>query len=109
MFQLDPSPTFEVSVPISTPGKAEGLPLTVTYRHKRKTAIAAWIASARGRTDLEILGEVIDGWSAVHNAKGEDVPYSTDALGTLLDNFPAAKDDLFANYLRELTEAKRKN
>jgi len=109
MFQLDPAPTFDAVVAISTPGKADGMPLTVTYRHKRKTAIANWIATARGRTDAEILGEVIEGWSGMHNAKGDDVPYSADALGTLLENFPAAKDDLFQTYLRELTEAKRKN
>jgi len=109
MFQLDPAPTFEVVVPISAPGKAAGLDLTVTFRHKRKTAIAEWISTARGRTDVEILGEVIHGCVRMHDGKGEDVPYSSDALGTLLENYPAAKDDLFNAYLRELTEAKRKN
>lgn len=109
MFQLDPSPTFDVQVPISVPGKAQPLDLSVSFRHKRKTAIAAWINTARGRTDVEILGEVIESWSGVHNAKGEDVPYSVAALTTLLENYPAAKDDLFQVYLRELTEAKRKN
>ena len=109
MFQLDPAPTFEVVVPISAPGKAAGLDLAITYRHKRKTALAEWIATARGRTDVEILGEVIEGWSGMHNRKGEDVPYSSDALGALLENYPAAKDDLFNVYFRELTEDKRKH
>lgn len=109
MFQLDPAPTFQVSVPISVPGQAEGLALLVTYRHKRKTQLADWIGRARGRSDVEILGEVIDGWAGIHNAAGQDVPYTKDNLSTLLENYPAAKDDLFQTYLRELTEAKRKN
>lgn len=109
MFQLDPNPTFQVSVPISVPGRADGIALLVTYRHKRKTSIADWIARARGRTDAEILGEVIEGWSGMHDAAGQDVPYTVGNLDTLLENYPAAKDDLFQTYLRELTEAKRKN
>lgn len=109
MFQLDPNPTFEVSVLISVPGKADGLALLVIYRHKRKTALADWIGRAPGRSDVEILGEVIEGWSGMHDAAGKDVPYTRDALDTLLENYPAAKDDLFQTYLRELTEAKRKN
>ncbi|MEY2686558.1 MAG: hypothetical protein RL375_756 [Pseudomonadota bacterium] len=109
MFQLDPAPTFDASVSISVPGQADGIALQVTFRHKRKTAIADWISRARGRSDAEILDEVIERWSGVHNAAGKDVPYSREALDTLLENYPAAKDDLFQTYLRELTEAKRKN
>lgn len=109
MFQLDPAPTFDVQVPISVPGKAQPLDLSVSFRHKRKTQIADWIARARGRTDAEILGEVIERWSGMHNSQGEEVVYTSDSLDTLLENYPAAKDDLFQTYLRELTEAKRKN
>lgn len=109
MFQLDPNPTFPATVLISVPGQQSGTPLLVIFRHKRKTAIADWIARARGRTDAEILGEVIERWSGMHNSQGEDVHYTPDNLDTLLENYPAAKDDLFQTYLRELTEAKRKN
>jgi hypothetical protein len=41
--------------------------------------------------------------------KGEDVPFSTTALRDLLENYPAAHGEIFKTYLRELTEAKRKN
>lgn len=109
MFQLDPAPTFQAAVQISVPGQADGMPLQITFRHKTKAAVSDWIVRARGRTDAEILGEVIEGWSEVRNAAGQDVPYSQAALVALLENFPASKDDLFSAYLRELTEAKRKN
>lgn len=109
MFQLDPAPNFPATVLISVPGQAGGTPLLVIFRHKRKTAIADWISRARGRSDVEILSEVIERWDGMHNGRGEEVPYSVDALDTLLENYPAAKDDLFQTYLRELTEAKRKN
>lgn len=109
MFQIDPAPTFDAVAPLSVPGKPDPVEVVVTWRHKRKTAIAAWISGARGRTDVEILGEVIEGWTGMQDKQGADVPYSALALSNLLENYPAAKDDLFRTYLRELTESKRKN
>ena len=109
MFKLNPSPTFVAQVPLSVPGLAEPLEVAITYRHKNKTALGAWMAGAAGKADAELLHEVIAGWSGMQGEDGAEVPYSLTALTDLLENYPAAHGELFKAYLRELTEAKRKN
>lgn len=109
MFKLNPAPTFTAQVPLSVPGLPEPLALAVTFRHKGKSALAAWMASAAGKQDAELLHEVIAGWSGMQDEAGAEVSYSLAALTDLLENYPAAHGELFRGYLGELTEAKRKN
>lgn len=109
MFKLIPNPTFAVDVHLSVPGQAEPSTLQITYRHKNKTALAAWLAPAPGTTDAALLGEVIADWSGVLDGDGRPVPYSPAALEELLHNHPTAAPELHRAYLRELTESRRKN
>lgn len=109
MFKLQPNPTFTAQVPISVAGLPEPLELAVTFRHKNKAALEAWLSGAKGKADEALLHEVIESWAGVQGADGAEVPYSLTALGELLSNYPAAHGELFRGYLRELTEAKRKN
>lgn len=108
MFKLNPNPTFACAVPISVAGMPEPMDLNVVYRRKSKAALEKWMAEAKGKEDAAILHEVIVSWS-VKDADDKDVPYSLSALAELLDNYPPAHGELFRGYLRELTEAKRKN
>jgi hypothetical protein len=45
----------------------------------------------------------------VKDEDGKDVPYTLTALSDLLENYSASQGEIFRAYLRELTEAKRKN
>lgn len=109
MFKLNPSPTFTAQVPISVPGLPEPLELAVTFRHKNKAALQKWMSEAGGKEDAALLHEVVEGWTGLQDDAGVDVPYSLTALTDLLNNYSAAHGELFRAYLRELTEAKRKN
>jgi hypothetical protein len=109
MIKISPNPTFQCRVAISSPGIENQLEFGVTFRHKTKDAVAAWINSAVGRADVDVLADVIDGWSDVTDENGAAVPYSAAALSDLLQNYPAAHQEIFRAYLRELTESKRKN
>jgi hypothetical protein len=109
MFKLTPNPTFKASVPLSVPGMAQPMDVVIEFRHKGATAIQKWMASAPDRQDVELLDEVIAGWSGVMDEGGAPVPYSLGNLAILLENYPAAKWELLAAYKAELTEAKRKN
>jgi hypothetical protein len=109
MFKLNPNPTFECAVPLSVAGIPEPVELRVTFKHKNKTAIDAWMKNAGAKDDTTLLSEVLVGWSGVQDDNGEDVPFSTSALRDLLENYPASNGEFFTTYLRELREAKRKN
>ena len=109
MFKLNPSPTFVAQVPLSVPGMPEPLDIAVTFKHKNKTALKAWMAGASGKDDAVVLNEVISGWSGLQDDAGAEVPYSITSLTELLNNYAASHGELFRAYLRELTEAKRKN
>ena len=109
MFKLCPAPTFTAAVPLSVAGVPEPLDLVVTFRHKSKAALDAWMSGAKGKADDVLLHEVIDSWAGMQDGSGAEVPYSLTALGELLNNYPASHGELFRAYLRELTEAKRKN
>ncbi len=110
MFNLDPSPTFVADVPLSRPGLAKPVSIKVTFRHKNRLQMVAYVAASQGKTDdVAVLDEVIAGWSGLVDAEGAEVPYSVTALSKLLTNYTPARGELFAAYLSELTDAKRKN
>jgi hypothetical protein len=56
-----------------------------------------------GKSDAEALAEIVSDWSGV------DEKFSRDALGVLLDNYPAAAGELFDAFRKELLEARAKN
>ena len=106
MFKLNPAPKFPCEVEISTP---EGpLPLALKFKHKGKTALKAWSESAAGRSDSDFLAEVIADWSVV-NEQGGTVPFSTEALAGLLDDYPPAARQIYTAYLRAINEGREKN
>jgi len=109
MIKIAPNPVFQCRVAISAPGVEIPLEFGITFRHKTKDAVAAWIGGTTGRADVDVLADVIEDWSDVVGADGSAVTYSAAALSDLLQNYPAAHQEIFRAYLRELTESKRKN
>ncbi len=128
MFKLNPAPTFVAQVPLSVPGQAEPVPLSITFKHKTRPAFAEWharahqmpdaapvgaaiadIARSVTQHDVSVLKDVIEDWSGLVGADGAPVPYTVANLGDLLDNYPASAREIYAAYKAELTEAKRKN
>jgi len=109
MFNIDPAPQFTAPVPLSRPGLAEPIEVQITFKHKNRAEVAAWVAKGAGATDdVQLLGEVIEGWTGLINAKGELVPYNATELSKLLTNYTPARGEIFRAYLGELTEAKKK-
>lgn len=109
MFNIDPAPTFTAPVPLSRPGLAVPIEVQFIFKHKNRVEMVAWVAKAEGRSDdVQILGDVIEGWSGLLDAQGKEVPYSVTALSRLLTNYAPARGEIFRAYLSELTEAKKK-
>lgn len=107
MFKLHPGPEFTAAVPVSVPGLPEPLDVQITFRHKTKDALKAWMLDAEGKTDAAVLHQIIVSWSGVY-VDGQQVPYSLTALTDLLGNYSVAHLEIQRGYLRELTEAKKK-
>jgi hypothetical protein len=109
MFKIDPDPTFTAPVPLSRPGVSDPINVLVTFRHKNRDALTTWLAKKGKVDDVELLGEVIEKWSGLQTAEGEEVAFSATTLSTLLANYTPARHELFRSYLNELTDSKRKN
>lgn len=108
MFRLTPNTLFKALVPLSQAGIEQPLDVAFEFRHKTKEQLADWMARAPGRSDVDVLNEVIVSWGVVDD-DGAAVPYSHTHLATLLSNYPPAKGEIFSAYLAELTKAKAKN
>lgn len=107
MFKLNPAPEFDAKVALSAPGLADPLDVPFRFRHKGKDALAAWIGQAV-QLDADLLHQVIVGWGVVDEASAP-VPYTLGALQQLLQNYPAADQEIFRSYIAESGRSKRKN
>lgn len=121
MFKLNPNPTFECTVTIGAGDNAA--PLGLLFKHLSRNAFREWFAQApaiaaipddaqRDRADAAWLGQVIHGWGASNFPVGADdqpVPYSPQALETLLNDHPSASAAIFHGYRRALFEARSGN
>jgi hypothetical protein len=108
MFKLQPAPMFDATVQISVPG-GPAAPLRLRFRHLGKSAVQAWVASAKDQADAAFLMRVVAGWEGVQDAAGADVPFTEQAFAQLLDAYAASGREIFNAYLRELAEGRAKN
>ena len=107
MFRLQPNPTFNAVVNISTPqGPA---PLKLEFKHMGKKALGEWTKSSKDKPDIEVLGPVVAGWSDVFDCNGEPVPFSHEAFTRLLGDYSPAAREIFLAYVLALTESRSKN
>ena len=109
MFRINPAPTFDASVRLTVPGQDAPAVLQLTFAHMGRKAAADWIERAKGRSDADVIGEVVRDWKDVQDDAGAPVPYSREALAALLDAHPAAGMELFDAYLAALSESRAKN
>lgn len=109
MFKLDPCPEFTAEVQLTRPGEAKPGTLRLRFRHKTRKQFKAWMASAAGREDPDYLLDVLLGWEGMADADGKPIEFSREALEQLLDAFPAAGQEIFVAYGRELHESRAGN
>lgn len=114
MLKLNASPTFRGPVCLTLPGGGTD-EITVTWRHKGRAALAAWLGlpavmAEKGQplSDVEFLAEVIESIE-IGDADGQPVPYNIDVLHTLLDQYHRAAQELFNAYQPALEGAVAKN
>lgn len=125
MFKLQPDPVFPFTAHISVPGVPAAQPLRLIGRHMGRQALAAFDASLvrvvpttnpdgspgvprtepADLTDLQVITQLVAGWE-----EGQvDAPFSTEALGKLLDEYPNAAREIHRDWRTELLAAREKN
>lgn len=109
MLKLNPAPTFSAQVQISVPGQETTEIIRVTFRHKTAEGLAAWYQDRANKPVRDALDEVIESWDGPLGMDGEPVVYSREALGHLLNGYPASSGEFVRAYMRELTESRVKN
>ena len=105
MFKRDPNPTFTATVPITVPG-GDSQPLKLVFKHKTAKALQDFLANAAGRTDTDMLAEMV---ASVDASAKQDNETDADCLADIANKYPAARSDILRSYLRELTESRSKN
>jgi hypothetical protein len=109
MIKLIPDPTFDALVSLTVVGLLEPIKLPMTFRHMASDKVQDWFKSNEGKKPAEALSEIIDGWNGVMGEDGKNVPYSPEALDTLLKNYPAATLEIVRAWQTELNESRVKN
>ena len=107
-FTIDPAPTFVAATRLTVPGAATPGVINVEWRHQGRKAFKRWVESLADTTDADALEGVMAGWD-VGDSKGASVPFSREALETLLDGYPAAGGELFDAYVKALHESRLGN
>lgn len=101
-FKLKANPTFKRTVQIKDlDGVASAL--TLVMRHMRRSALKEFSDGLAGRSDDDIVADLVVGWEEV------DVEFSQDALRELLQEYAGAAALIWLDYQAAYQEAARKN
>lgn len=98
-----PNPSFEAPARITVPGQAALGEFIGIWKHKDRKALNDFTRRLGDMSDIEAIGEILIGWREV------DEEFSTEALQTLLDNYPASPEELMEAYFIGLQESRLKN
>lgn len=98
---LKANPTFQARVDVPVAG-GKSIPVTFTFKHRTKTALAEWAKTRSGKTDDETFLDMVDGWDL------ED-EFSPESVSFLLENYIGSALAVYHAYLEELTREKAKN
>lgn len=123
VFKINPNPTFSEFVSLTVPGHALPARVSLTFRHKNQADLNEWFQRNKDRPVVDALDEVIAGWGdpaqnehgeeepgiAPIGADGEKLPYTREALASMLANYSAAATELTRAYVVALQASRVKN
>ena len=102
-FKLEPNPTFRATAEISQPGEgAEPLRLPLIFRHMSRKQYDAEIVEAKLSVD-DAVRRLVVGWEV------PGVEFTAERLDKLMDDQAPGSGEIFATWLKESRESKRKN
>lgn len=111
-FCIDPKPTFQWPTPLTRPGEAEPTVALLTYRHKNRDELAAWVERTReaktAQDEAALLADVLVEWDA-RDGSGSPVPLTVDNLLLVVDRIPTFGYDVTRAYTKAIGESRVKN
>lgn len=102
---LTTNPTFKATVGIPVPGVTVPSPVEFVFKHRTKTALAAWREGINLEPDGVTVEHVMDmasGWDL------ED-PFGPESVATMLEAYPASGIVILVRYMQEMTDARLGN
>lgn len=109
MIKLIPDPTFEAEAALTVPGLPEPAKVPMTFRYMDPAEVAEWFTANKETKSADALDKIIVSWSGVMGEDGQSVPYSKEALATLLKKYPPATGEIISAWRREMQESRVKN
>jgi hypothetical protein len=103
MLKLTPDPTFTANVPLTVPGREQPVTIQMEFKYVAGEESLKLFDEIATKTNVEAILMFTTGWKKV------DAPFSPEALGKLLDNYPNASTEIFAAYQKNLLESRVKN
>jgi len=82
--------------------------LRLTFRHKGRAELKAWLESTNGKTDAAALFEIIVDMP-LSDEHGSEMAYSRERLEQLLNSYPSSAQEITVGYVLALTESRAKN
>ncbi len=103
MLKLALNPTFWAEVKVSIPGEKKPVVIKVKYRHRTVDEYKKFIEDLDGKTDFEILLELIEDW------EGIDAPFNKENAELLIKHHHGICLEVFKVYGEEYAKARIKN
>ena len=109
MIKLKPDPEFDVLAKISVPGVPDPVEIPMRFRYMNPADVLTWFKKNETVNSGDALSEIIVSWTGVMGEDGQAVPYSKEALTTLLKNYASATGEIIRAWRVELQESRIKN
>lgn len=100
-FTLDPKPMFEMPVALPVHG-AGTVDVKFTFRHRTRDEMSAFMKSAPGRPDVDLIQDVATGWEL-------DDPFDAKSIAKLVQNYAGAAAAIVSTYINEIGQARLGN
>lgn len=113
-FKLKANPTFVAVVGIPVAGGAS-VPVAWIFKHRTWPQIVDFEASIKGRSDLDVVLDMVDGWVSDEEeakrlkAEPMEEEFTKENLEILIQNRVGLPPAIFEVYKTELLKAKEKN
>ncbi|MDF3821950.1 hypothetical protein P3G55_18745 [Leptospira sp. 96542] len=110
--KLKPEPEFVWPVKLTVPGKKEPAVLeAVEFRYMPLEERTKFIQECKALPVYEVLAKVVKGWGPrdVQGESGDFLPYSPEALKTVLMNYDTAFGEFWTQWLEAHAESRIKN
>ncbi len=111
MLKLKPErpETVTGDVEITVPGKEETETFKGVFKYRTKSEYIAFEKGFYGKTDIDVVADMLCGWSGIEDDNGVQVVFSKENLEVFIEHYPTSSWEIRDAYVKALFESKVKN